>query len=273
MLIRYERIGKVEAELDQHEGVLFEGDWLPLAGQSVADAKAMLRDTWTIPYFSDAIVNGHTALVNQFLRPGEHLQFLQRYGIKSGDDRPAEDAEADALLHSHPELAQIAAEVDAMNLPAKRRLAILTLRVFRFAERRFGPVIGQSAAVLDEVITKLTDEKERLAVARPERDHPGGTVSVSAKARRELHLQVDEQRHHVLLDGVRHHADPALVAILACLLAANGERRTRADMKREKMLLENEKRIDRLIFTLKDEFPEFRSMIESDRRGYRLKTS
>ena len=106
--------------LENDEGVLFEGDYLPLAGVSVAKAKALLRDSG-ISYFSEAIVNGYPVMVGYVLRPGDRLVFSQRFGFKSGDDLSAEKVMADGLLRTEPELARMVDEVYELRIPVDQK--------------------------------------------------------------------------------------------------------------------------------------------------------
>ena len=124
--------------LEVYDGVLFEGDWLPLAGMSVFVAKAMLKDAGNISYFADAIVNGRQVPVAHVLQPGDRLEFVQRFGYKASDDRPIEQAIGKAVVVAYPELVEIADKVKALNLPADRSLDLMAGMVAEWAEERFG---------------------------------------------------------------------------------------------------------------------------------------
>ena len=149
-------------------GVRFEGDWFPLSGNTVSQAKALLRDAGNIPYFADALVNGRPVGVGHVLRHGDRLGFSQRFGFKGGGDRPAE-AQAGALVIAYPELTDIAARVKALGLPADRSLDVMAGMVATWAEGRFGPVPNKLEAVLGEIVDRL-DRIESPRVPRTQRE-------------------------------------------------------------------------------------------------------
>jgi hypothetical protein len=140
--------------LEKREGVLFDGDWLPLAGVSVAKAKALLRDSG-ISYFSDAIVNNRPVMVSYVLRPGDRLVFCQRFGCKAGDDKPIEEAIGEAMVVAYSELLEMAQKVKAMNLPTDRSLDVMIGMVAEWAEQRFGPPDKNIMTILNEVVARL----------------------------------------------------------------------------------------------------------------------
>ena len=129
------------------DGVLYEDDRLPLAGQRIAEAKAPLRDAWNIPYFAEALVNGRPVLVGHVLRTGDHMEFRKRYGINAGADHPAEAVQADGLIAAYPELGRIAGEVAALGLPVADALRVMAVRVGRWLRERFGPPDAQAGEV------------------------------------------------------------------------------------------------------------------------------
>lgn len=143
-------------------GVQFEGDWLPLAGVSVAAAKALLRDAWNIAYFAEATVNGRPTGVGYVLLPGDRLGFSKRYGYKAGADRPAEEIEADGLLAAYPELSRISEEVARLGLPAADALRVMTVRVSRWLWERFGPPDVHAGAVFMQLMQRLESIECRL---------------------------------------------------------------------------------------------------------------
>lgn len=149
-------------------GVRFEGDWLPLGGVSVADAKALLRDAGSIPYFADAWVNGRPVGVGHVLRHGDRLGFSQRFGFKGGGDRPAE-AQAGALVSAYPELLAIVARVKALGLPADPSLNVMAGMVAVWAEERFGALPNKLGTVLGEIVERL-DRIESPRVPRTQRE-------------------------------------------------------------------------------------------------------
>jgi hypothetical protein len=139
----------------RHDSVLFEGDCLPLAGMSVVKAKALLKDAGNIPYFADAIVNGRRVPVAHVLQPGDRLAFVQRFGVKTGNDQPIEQAIGEAVLVAYPELVEIADKVKALGLPADRSLDLMAGMVAEWVEQRFGPPGMSVLAILNEVIARL----------------------------------------------------------------------------------------------------------------------
>ena len=141
--------------LEEHDGVLVESDWLPLAGLPIVEAKAMLKDAWGIPYFADAIVNGRHVPVVHVLRRGDRMNFVQRFGIKAGNDKPIEQAIGEALVIAYPELLEIAAKVKATNLPADRSRDVMAGMVAEWAERRFGPPGASTKAILADIVDRL----------------------------------------------------------------------------------------------------------------------
>lgn len=149
-------------------GVRFEGDWLPLAGVAVTDAKTLLRDAGNIPYFADALVNGRPVGAGHVLRHGDRLGFSPRFGIKGSGDRPAE-AQAGALVIAYPELTDIAARVKALGLPADRSLDVMAGMVATWAEQRFGPVPNKLEAVMGEIVERL-ERIESPRVPRTQRE-------------------------------------------------------------------------------------------------------
>ena len=157
--------------LEQADGVLFEGDWLPLIGVPVAKAKAMLKDAWGISYFADAIVNGRQVTIAHRLRRGDHLEFFQRFGVKAGDDRPIEQAIGEAMVVVYPELVEIADKVKALNLPADRSLDLMAGMVAEWAVQRFGPPGKSVLAILAEVVARLDRiESPRVPMRQKEID-------------------------------------------------------------------------------------------------------
>lgn len=258
-----------ETLTEKPDGVLFEGDRLPLAGVSVAEAKALLRDTWNIPYFADAKVNGRPATSGRVLRHGDLLGFCQRFGLKGGDDLAGEQAFAEALLRSEPGLAAIAGEVAALALPPDEQLRIVTLRVFRWSEERFGRVAAEAAAILEDLAHSLSatggDRDRPPGQGQP---HPGAR---SGSLRRSTPIRIDEAEGVAVIGGVHHSLDRVCLAILSSLVAAGGGWVSAEDMRSERRILRHEGRIDRLIGKMKDEVQALREVIESrPGRGYRL---
>ncbi len=164
-------------------GVLYEGDWLPLAGVAVAHAKTLLRDAGNIPYFADAWVNGCPVGVGHVLRHGDRLGFSQRFGFKGGGDLPAE-AQAQALVRAYPELMEFAARVRALGLPADRSLDVMAGMVAVWAKERFGPPDAALIPFLADIVQRLqriesvlgrglvTEDQDRHALAGAQ--HVGG---------------------------------------------------------------------------------------------------
>lgn len=139
----------------RHDDVLFEGDRLPLAGMSVAVAKAQLRDAWGIPYFADAIVNGRQVPVAHVLRPGDRLEFVQRFGIKAGNDQPIEQAIGEAMVAVYPVLLETAATVRARNLSADHEREVMKGVVDEWAVQHFGQPDAPTRAVLADIVQRL----------------------------------------------------------------------------------------------------------------------
>lgn len=142
------------SQSDGPDGVLFEGDWLPLKGVAVAQAKGLLRDSG-ISYFSDAIVNGGLVLVSYILRPGDRLGFSQRFGFKAGDDFAGDQAVAESLKHAYPEFLEIAARVKARNMTRDESLRLMASMVTRWMEEQFGPLGPSVIAVLADILKRL----------------------------------------------------------------------------------------------------------------------
>lgn len=139
----------------RREGVLFEGDWLPQAGLSVVEAKAMLKDGWGIPYFADAIVNGRQVTVAHVLRRGDRLEFVQRFGVKAGDDKPIEQVIGEAMVVVYPKLLEKAANVMARNLSADQKRDAMKGMVDEWAIQQFGPPDASTRAVLADIVQRL----------------------------------------------------------------------------------------------------------------------
>jgi hypothetical protein len=141
--------------LDVDEGVLFEGDRLPLGGMSVFEAKAMLKDAWAIPYFADALVNGRQVPVAHVLQPGERLEFVQRFGVKAGNDQPIEQAIGEAVVAVYPVLLEKAATVKARNLSADQEREAMKGIVDEWAVHHFGQPDASTRAVLADIVQRL----------------------------------------------------------------------------------------------------------------------
>lgn len=139
----------------ERAGVWFEGDWLPLAGRAVAEAKAMLKDSWDIPYFADAIVNGRQVPMSHVLRFGDGLVFRQRFGIKAGDDRPIERAIGEAVVAAYPDLLEKAARVRARNLSANHEQEAIKGVVDEWAVQQFGQADASTKAILADIVQRL----------------------------------------------------------------------------------------------------------------------
>lgn len=250
--------------LARRYGVLFEGDRLPLAGLSVFEAKALLTDAWNVPYFADAIVNGHSVLLCHVLQHGDRLGFSQRFGVKAVDDLAAEKAMAETLLRSEPELARLVDEVHELRLSVDQRLAVMALRVVQWYENRFGPVTADAVAVLN----KMASEWNRLARGgqTPATSRPEGSP-ISERVR------VDVAAGKVIIDGVHHALDRVYLAILECLVAADGEVVSRAEMKERSDTLKEEDHIERHINRLKKMNGAVGRLIETDKRhrGFRIR--
>src|SRR5262245_7290134 len=107
------------------DGVLFEGDWLPLVGVPVAETKPMLKDAGNISYFADAFVNGRQMPVAYVLQRADRLEFVQSFGFKAGDDLAAEIEMAEALLRAEPELARLVDDVSKLPLDTDEMLAVM----------------------------------------------------------------------------------------------------------------------------------------------------
>lgn len=120
----------------RRDGVLFEGDWLPLVGLAVAEAKAMLKDAWSIPYFADAYVNGCQVSVVHVLRSGDRLDFSQRFGVKAGDGKPIETVET----VGRPQVRPMQGRLDVQPIVEEIAAAIL-------ARSRRCPALEQPATV------------------------------------------------------------------------------------------------------------------------------
>lgn len=141
--------------LEEDGGVLVEGDWLPLTGLPVVEAKAMLKDAWGIPYFADAIVNGRQVPVAHVLQPGDRLDFVQRFGVKDGDNKPIEQLIGEALVIAYPELREGAEKVMARNLSADHERAALKGMVDEWAVQQFGPLDASTKAILADSVQRL----------------------------------------------------------------------------------------------------------------------
>lgn len=156
---------------EEHDAVLFEGDWLPLVGLPVLKAKAMLKDAGNISYFADAFVNGCPVPVAHVLRSGDRLEFVQRFGFKAGDDKPIEQVIGEALVVVYPELLEIAAKVKAMSLPPDRSRDVMAGMIAEWAEQRFGPPGKSVLAILEEIIARLDRiEAPRVPITQREID-------------------------------------------------------------------------------------------------------
>jgi hypothetical protein len=249
---------------EEHDGVLFEGDWLPLVGVPVAEAKAMLKDAGNISYFADAFVNGQQVPVAYFLQRGDRLEFVQHFGFKAGDDLDAEKEMAQALLRAEPELARMVDEVYELPLLVDKRLAVMALRVLQWAESRFGRVTADATATLN----KLASDLSRLA---------GGGQSPSSCHQPRIpmseRIRVDVAGGEVVIDGVHHILDPISLVILDCLVAADGVVVSRAEMKERSEMLKKVSHIERRIRKLQERNDPIGCLIETDdrNRGFRIR--
>lgn len=253
--------------LHQHDGVLFEGDWLPLVGVPVFKAKAILKDVWGIPFLADAFVDGCRASVFHVLRQGDRLEFVQRFGFKASDDLASEAGMAEALLRSEPDLTRLVNEVAALPLPAEQRLSIMAWRVVRWMENEFGPPTADAVAMLHNLSHRLHDlagKQKRLAGKNTE-------ATPARRTARSPNVRVDEGAGEVVVDGTHYSLEPQYLAILTCLMAAGGGCVSRAEMQTRSCRLRDEDRIDRLIARLKKDNKKVGDLIESvPGKGYRL---
>jgi hypothetical protein len=252
------------AQESRFDGVLFEGNWLPLVGLLVVEAKAFLRDAGNISYFADAFVDGRQVAVAHVLRPGDRLEFIQQFGFKASDDLAAEKAMAVALLKADPELARIVDEVYELRLNVDHRLAVMALRVIQWAEKRFGPIAADAAARLNMMasdFSRLADRGQTRAESRP------GRRPISERVR------VDVAGGEVVIDGVHHALDEKCLAILHCLVTADGCLVSRNEMKSMSKALMGEQHIERHITRIKETNDAVGRIIETDdrHRGYRIR--
>jgi hypothetical protein len=252
------------ARSSRRGGVLLERDWLPLVGLSIIETKAMLKDAFGISYFADAFVNGSQVPVAHLLRPGDRLEFVQRFGFKAGDDHAAEKVLAEALLRAEPELARMVDEVYELRMPVDKRLAVMALRIFQWSEKRFGPVTADAAAMLNKLVSEFT----RLA--------GGGQSQTSSRQPRipiSERVRVDIAGGKVVIDGVHHALDPISLAIIDCLVAADGIVVSRAEMKERSDTLKNVSHIERCITQLQETNKPVGRILEKDdrNRGFRIR--
>lgn len=118
------------------------------------------------------------------------------------------------------------------------------------------------------VLNKVTKELSRLAAGG---QFPAGSrpsrPSISERVR------VDLVRKEVVIDGVHHALDALYLAILDCLVAADGDLVSRAEMRTMKTLLKDEEHIERHITRLKKINDAVGRLIETDERhrGYRIR--
>lgn len=138
-----------------HAGVRFQGDWLPLAGRAVAEAKEMLKKAGAISYFADAIVNGRQVPVAHVLRPGDRLVFRQRFGIKAGNDQDIKQAIGEAMVAVYPDLLEKAEQVKARNLSADDEREAMKGVVDEWAIQQFGQPDVSMRAVLADIVQRL----------------------------------------------------------------------------------------------------------------------
>ncbi len=129
-------------------------DRVPFVGFNVLSVKQRLRETLTIPYFADAIVNGAIVPLEYVLRDGDQLQFQKRFGIKGGDDRPFEEREAEGLIHAY-DLAEIVSAVKRRNLSKDDSIDLMAVMVGQWAARNFGQPDSQSQKILSKILKRL----------------------------------------------------------------------------------------------------------------------
>lgn len=246
-------------------GVHFEGDSLPLVGVTVAVAKSMLRDAWNVSYFTDAFVNGIRVEAGHALRADDHLEFCQRFGFKGGTDLDREVAQAEALIRSEPELSKIVDEVLALHMPVAQKILLLTLRVLRWSENRFGPVTADAIGTLDYLL-------QRLSVSLRERSRLVGRGDATPDEMPEApRVWVNVADGQLVVDGVRHSLDPVHLAIFDCLLRAGGACLSRKDMRAMSPKLNDEDRLDRVIDKLRRDNKALGRLIKSvGGKGYRI---
>jgi len=245
--------------------------FLPVAGMTIEAVKHSLRDSLNIPYFSDAVVNGTVLGVEYVLRSGDHLQFRKRFGMKGADDRSYEEREAEGLINAYDDLARIAAEVKRRKLPKDQSIDLMGVRVRKWAVEHFGKSDARAGRTLAEVVKqlkafnarlRLIEARQRAAAREPRLTESAsgssgrGSESVPAKSESTKltpRWQVIEAEGVVVHRGVRYALDQVDLAILDCLVAANGGWVSTDEMRSRKKILEHEERIDRLIGKLKRE--------------------
>lgn len=245
-------------------GIHFGGAVLPLIGMSVFKAKAMLRDDRRISFFSEAVVNGRPVVAGRILRAGDRLDFSQRFGFKGGEDRTHEEAEAKALLNTYPDLEKLVAEVAALDRPPNRKLDLLTLRLLKWAERRFGPITV-------EALGTLTALHRLLATQAAEFAQLAGSKKSGVPIDSQDRIVVNEADGVVSLNGVRYAVEPVYLSILDCLVKAGGGWVSSAELQDGISILQDEERIDRIIAKMKETHPRIGKLIQArPGRGFRV---
>lgn len=83
-------------------------------------------------------------------------------------------------------------------------------------------------------------------------------------------IRVNQAENEVTVSGKTFPVDTVLLAVMTCLVEANGNWVTRTDMKAKSRILQVEERLDRIILRLTTTIKALAPLIESSSRGYRL---
>ncbi len=132
------------------------------------------------------------------------------------------------------------------------------LRTTRYATQ---PRLDGVADRLEQAVARL----ERIPVTTEPPELSSGKVTEYGPIRVNMALK------EATIFGKTFPIDDLLLDILACLVEAQGNWITRADMQSSSRLLKDEERLDRSISRLKNFNKVIEPLIESSSRGYRLR--
>jgi hypothetical protein len=127
---------------------------LDLSGWTAGRVKDVYRPVLNCSYFAEALIDGRPSPVSASLMPGQRLEFLQRFGFKSGGRVSRTILEARGLLTAYPEVVQIVSEAFGRTLTIEERDVAAV--VLQFCAEKFGNPTQEAVPVLEEVVKQLS---------------------------------------------------------------------------------------------------------------------
>ena len=135
-----------------------------LSGWTVGQVKHVYRDVLNCPYFAEAFIDGVSATVSASLKPGQHLEFLQRFGFKSGRKVPRFIHEARGLLNGYPEFTRIVRDM-LDRAPTVDESDIMAVILYLSSEK-FGKPTQEAIPALEEMVRGLIRHITNLKACR-----------------------------------------------------------------------------------------------------------